>query len=641
MDDAIVGPGYLDTLDTIPEDVSVAATALQHPTPRIITNLSTASAVASSDSECDDDDDTGGGGIEVAAEDHSRNVLSGNWRKKKKKDNDKMTGKESKRRAKRPRQGSGTPISTTGALIFGGGGDAFSDTHASLGGVGDSLDRQSKPSEEAPKPGAVTSIFCRKRAFLFYSVIVMLLVAIGVGIYFIVTKVSHHSSNSDTSVDAKGNSVFPPYQLEGESFFPSAAPSYNQAFIADLDAVLRSIPGVDANKLNDKSTPEGQCRHWMAHSDSLELRADVVGEKRIEQRYILCLLYYYTDGENWIIETWLNGDLHECDWYGIRCSANDVVAVELDKKNLTGSIPASIESLSTLRFLSLQDNAISGNIPESIFDILPDLKWLDLSNNALTGNIPSLEDDSVSSSTLEVLYIKGNQLEGILPFFPNLQRLRAQRNLLTSMDERYASSAESLVYLYAYDNKLAGSLPSKWNTPNLKVLDLGFNNLVGTIPQDLWDLPSLLSLIVDNNQLTGNLPESSSSSTLNKVWLNNNLLNGTIPFTFGDNWSNLTRLRLQENDLTGTVSKDHCSVWPLSGSVSESSGWEFQADCNLDSMQCECCTKCYPTARLRYLRAEVAPTVRNDDAHATNVNDDEPSWERLDGFLVTEHDAHR
>jgi Leucine rich repeat len=609
MDAAIVGPGFLDTLETIPEDVSVAAAALQHQTPHSVANFSTASAVASSDSGRD--------GIEVVAGEHRHKKIVAHQN----------GGTRSKRRGKRPRQGGGSAISATGAAIAGG--DNASETHASLGGVGESLERLSPPSEEAPKRTATTSIFCTKLAVVFCMVVWLLLAVIGVGIYFIVAKVSKNNNNANSMVDSSSmqpteDPIFPPYEFGPESLFPSAAPSYNQDDITDLDVVLRKISGVDAEKINDTNAPEGQCRHWMTHSDALELRVDQVGEKRVEQRYILCLFYYYTNGDSWTIKPWLNGELHECDWYGITCNANDVVGIELDNKNLTGTITDAIQSLSTIHLLRLQNNSVSGKIPKNIFDSLLDLKWLDLSNNALTGNIPAATD--ASSSSLEVLYLKGNQLAGTLPFFPNLQRVRAQRNLLTSMDEQYASAGRSLVYLYVYDNHLTGSLPPSWNTPNLQILDVGFNNLEGPIPQDLWDLVALRSLIVDNNRITGTLPLSSSSETLTQVWLNSNRLDGPVPTNFGENWANLTSLKLQDNDLTGSIAQDHCSRWPLSTSstsspFSESNGWEFETDCNAPTMECACCTQCFPARRKRHLRRAGAST-RSDNGRDTWLKDD-------------------
>jgi Leucine-rich repeat (LRR) protein len=221
-----------------------------------------------------------------------------------------------------------------------------------------------------------------------------------------------------------------------------------------------------------------------------------------------------------------------------------------------------------------------------------------LSNNELTGAIPTGEEND--SVNLKVMYLKGNALEGNLPFFPKLQRVLAQRNQLTSMDEEYATEGQSLVYLYVYSNQLSGQLPSSWNTPNLEIFDVGFNSLEGPIGQDLWDLPALKSLVVDNNRLTGTLPESSANTLLSTVWLDANQLEGSIPSNFGSNWSNLTSLKLQGNSLTGTITDDHCSNWPTSDSTSTE--WELESDCNTDAVECSCCTMCFPERQRQNLR---------------------------------------
>jgi hypothetical protein len=595
MNAVVVGRGhYLDTLATIPEDVSVAAAAaaaaaaFQDRSSNSIANLSTVSAVGSFS-------DSGNDGV--------ANVVS--QRIVHRGPNKDITRKN--RRGKRPRPKGGFSGSTTGAVIANAmmGNDNLSDTHASLGGVADSFGPASSPPlEEAPKRDYTMSIFsCTTRISFFFLVLVWVLIAmLSVGIYVIVTKVSSNGNGIDgsdtTSIQPTQNPVFPPYHLEKESLYPSKAPTYNENDIMNLDAVMRNISGVDAVKMNDTSVPEGRCRYWLTNEDALEVRVDVEGKTRVEQRYILCLLYHNTNGQSWTVpvELWLDGESHECDWYGITCNTDDVVAIELDNKNLNGTIPEALLSLTNLHLLRLPNNTITGKIPPNIFNTLTDLRWLEVSNNALTGTIPASTanvSSSSSSSSLEAMYVKGNQLEGGLPFFPNLQRVRAQRNSLTFLDERYATAGQNLIYLYVYHNQLVGSLPSTWNTPNLQILDLGFNKLQGPLPQELWDLPALRSLVVDNNQLTGNLPSSSNCRTLHTVWLSSNRLDGPIPSNFGLNWANLTSLNLQDNDITGTISRDHCNYWPISMSA-ESSDWELKADCNTAMIQCECCTQCFP-----------------------------------------------
>ncbi|XP_057862715.1 putative leucine-rich repeat receptor-like protein kinase At2g19210 [Cryptomeria japonica] len=64
------------------------------------------------------------------------------------------------------------------------------------------------------------------------------------------------------------------------------------------------------------------------------------------------------------------------------------VNVNLSKKSLTGSIPATISRLTALEIIDLSDNKLNGTIPESLAS-LTNLKKLDLENNDLTGTVPA------------------------------------------------------------------------------------------------------------------------------------------------------------------------------------------------------------------------------------------------------------
>jgi len=60
---------------------------------------------------------------------------------------------------------------------------------------------------------------------------------------------------------------------------------------------------------------------------------------------------------------------------------------DLSNNNLTGEIPTSIGSMSTLRWLNLSGNQLEGPIPTSLSNI-SSLEVLDLARNYLTGKIP-------------------------------------------------------------------------------------------------------------------------------------------------------------------------------------------------------------------------------------------------------------
>lgn len=565
-------------LDTIPEDVSVAA---QHATPRSVGNLSTASAVASSDS-----------GV---ATPRDNNTTRGTGRAK-------------------------------------GDGDNVSETHASLGGADNATggevetDRQMPPTSvpASKAPSFLSPTACTRKSLVFYGTTIVLMVLIAVGIYFVVEYVEDNDTNTNNSTakvpapsvtptddglptlmpgmdGSTETSTFPPFDADGQGTeTPSCcSPTYDPESLAQLDEALLQVPGTNISNLYDPSTPQGKSRYWMTHIDQLELRVDIEGETRVQQRYILCVLYYATNGEFWSEIQFLNPDVHECDWSGIYCNTTLVNVLNESDNNLTGTLPLEIESLTDLHYLILRNNSISGTIPDQLFESLDQLEWIDLSENLLEGTIPQ---NVGTFPVLEYLYLSNNRLQGKVPFFPNIQRLLLEKNSLTSFDTQYATSAPFLVIFLALENQFSGPLPTVWNAPRMERLDLRRNGWTGTIPQDLWDLPSLMALILDDCQLTGGLPQSSGGASFQHVWLHSNQLSGSIPSQFGSNWTNLTSLKLHGNSLTGAITDAHCAQWPASEYVTtneSSSAWTFESDCLMPTLECSCCTNCYGSTKLR------------------------------------------
>ncbi|XVF76516.1 hypothetical protein PTKIN_Ptkin13bG0272100 [Pterospermum kingtungense] len=100
-------------------------------------------------------------------------------------------------------------------------------------------------------------------------------------------------------------------------------------------------------------------------------------------------------------------------WSWVRCNSDrqpKIVSILLSSKNLTGNIPLGLTKLSGLVELWLDENSLTGPIPD--FTGCVDLKIIHLENNHLTGELPS---SLVNLPNLRELYVQNNMLSGRVP----------------------------------------------------------------------------------------------------------------------------------------------------------------------------------------------------------------------------------
>src|SRR5665213_2331685 len=116
-------------------------------------------------------------------------------------------------------------------------------------------------------------------------------------------------------------------------------------------------------------------------------------------------------------------------------------------------------------------------------------------------------------------------------------------------------------------NQLSGTITSSLgNLANLEDLALDYNQLSGSIPSSLGNLANLGGLVLDYNQLSGTIPSSLGDlANLDYLWLDDNQLSGSIPSSLG-NLVNLTNLDLSGNQLSGIIPSslgDLANLWGL------------------------------------------------------------------------------
>ena len=211
-------------------------------------------------------------------------------------------------------------------------------------------------------------------------------------------------------------------------------------------------------------------------------------------------------------------------------------ALILENNALTGGIPEELGNLTRLENLNISRNPnLRGAIPKQLGK-LKNLKSLNLHGSGLTGTIPR---ELGELAELRFAYLYQNELEGEIPV--ELGELR------------------KLEILSLYKNKLSGSIPAQFgNLRNLRTLALDDNRLVGKIPPQLSDVGPgrIVILSISRNDLTGEIPPELGrlvgASRGLVLDLSHNDIRGTIPRQLGG-IRNLENLLLHHNRIEGCI----------------------------------------------------------------------------------------
>lgn len=153
----------------------------------------------------------------------------------------------------------------------------------------------------------------------------------------------------------------------------------------------------------------------------------------------------------------ISGDAF-CKWQGVQCNAKlKVERLVLQGLDLGGIFASNtLSGLDQLRVLSLQNNSLTGPIPD--LSGLHNLKSLFLDNNRFTGSFPP---SVLSLHRLRTLDFSHNNLSGPIPAN------------LTKLDRFY--------YLRLGWNRFNGTIPP-FNQSSLRTFDVSGNNFSGPIP---------------------------------------------------------------------------------------------------------------------------------------------------------------
>ncbi len=185
----------------------------------------------------------------------------------------------------------------------------------------------------------------------------------------------------------------------------------------------------------DEELPTTECTMWCKEKENAfdcAAFADLP-QYSLQDCEALVALYEFTNGDSWvgISNPWLEGSYW--NWEGVNTSnppnpnaTKRVTAINLSGKNLVGTLPHELESMTELAALNLSENQLSGSIP-NVFSGLTSLQTINLSQNELFGYIPD------APPNISILNLSDNQLIGELPASyasKNMEAVKFQHNNL-------------------------------------------------------------------------------------------------------------------------------------------------------------------------------------------------------------------
>jgi Leucine-rich repeat (LRR) protein len=273
--------------------------------------------------------------------------------------------------------------------------------------------------------------------------------------------------------------------------------------------------------------------------------------------------------------TTTNGnDANVCTWYGIYCNdQGDITRIELDRNNLSGSIPINFWKLTKLSAVNFRSNLLTDVSLDGLFtdnfenDPRAPIELLILSENQLS----SISGIGHLTETLQYLNLNKNHIDQALPMdvfdLTNLRTLYIAYNQLTGTLSTLIGKLTKLTEFYAFRNHLTGQLPSQLGQlDKCQILGIGNNLWSGTLPTELNNMVNLRDLSIHNNNPTTTATttdasavviennehqESSSSSSTQQQ-----MIGITGPILSFENMPFLSTLYLDGNHLSGTIPPD-------------------------------------------------------------------------------------
>ena len=341
-----------------------------------------------------------------------------------------------------------------------------------------------------------------------------------------------------------------------------------------IEDLLQSETNFEKSFVENSITPQGLALEWLSSLSEDQIK--ICNTYGVIEKYVLAVLYYSTDGHDWLEQMNFLTSGDPCEWYkfdfvnvysGVLCDRDSGTITSINLRKLiefffffkNNYLIIFIQHNTHLfRFISIINksagNKLNGTIPNEL-GLLTELREINLNNNGLTGTLP-LEITNLSG--LAILSLDRNELRGNLVTefgeLTSLTDLSLMDNQLSGIIPTELGDSYGLKFLQLGKNNFEGNIPSELGRLyQLKRLYLYSNTLTGKIPTEMGFLDLLTDFGVDNNQLTGTIPsELGLLSNVADLDMFMNNLTGPIPTELG-NMDNLQHLKLQENNLRGSL----------------------------------------------------------------------------------------
>ncbi len=203
----------------------------------------------------------------------------------------------------------------------------------------------------------------------------------------------------------------------------------------------------------------------------------------------LVALYDSTGGANWTKKTKWKTSSPLGEWYGVWVKNGRVSDIVISGNNMSGTIP-DLSKLTELRALRLHHSKkLSGTVPASL-NSLAKLEYIYLSGNSLSGTVPAGLNPLTK---LKSIWLDSNNLSGTIPDLSALTELET---------------------LDLGANNLSGTIPASLNSlTSLVSVFLSRNNLSGTIRYKKRSYPAFYLISRQQSERNHSRPERLNSLT--------------------------------------------------------------------------------------------------------------------------------